>query len=108
MPEYPETVAQATSSRRMFAVHMNVPRNNPAGRQIIFEEERVVVIGANVIASLAGSVSANLVPADTFALLNPNTGAATGQTATHADLYRLLYSLYMDLAAKRDAAAPSS
>ena len=108
MPEYPETVAQATSSRRMSAAHVRVPRGNPAGRSITFEEENLIVIGAKTIAQDVGGVAGLLVPADTFPILNPNTGAATGQTATHLDLYRLLYSLYMDLAAKRDAAAPSS
>ena len=108
MPEYPETVAQSTSSRRMFAAHVTAPRGNPAGRQITFEEESVIVIGARIISQAAGSVGGALVPADTFPVLNPNTGAATGQTATHLDLYRLLYSLYMDLAAKRDAAASGS
>ena len=106
MPEYPETVASSTTSRRMFALHMQVPRNNPAGRQITFEEEQVIVIGTKVSSSVSGSVSAPLVPAEVFALLNPATGAATGQTATHADLYRMLYSLYVDLATKRDAVVP--
>lgn len=104
MPEYPETVASSTSSRRMFAAHLQVPRNNPAGRAIVFEEEQVIVIGTKTTASVSGSVGGPLVPTDTFALLNPNTGVATGATATHLDLYRLLYSLYVDLATKRDAA----
>lgn len=105
MPEYPETVASSTSSRRMFAAHLQVPRNNPTGRQITFEEEQVIVIGTRTTTSVAGNVGGPLVPTDTFALLNPNTGAATGQSATHLDLYRMLYSLYVDLATKRDAAA---
>lgn len=108
MPEYPETVAQSTSSRRMSVAHLTVPRGNPAGRVVLFEEEQVIVIGARTVVSSAGAVQGALVPAETFPVLNPSTGAATGQTATHADLYRLLYSLYMDLAAKRDAATPAT
>lgn len=37
-------------------------------------------------------------------LRNPETGELIGTTATHADLYVILYSLYMQTALARDAA----
>lgn len=43
-------------------------------------------------------------PDSKFPLLHPETGKEIG-TGTHGQLYALLYSLYFDLAAKRDAAA---
>lgn len=43
------------------------------------------------------------VPLTEFPLVNPATGEQIGM-ARHQDLYVLLYSLYLDLAAKRDAA----
>jgi hypothetical protein len=37
-------------------------------------------------------------------MLNPETGEATGATVTHAELYAILFSLYMQTAVERDGA----
>ena len=43
-------------------------------------------------------------PAVTFPLLDPSTGNPVGPTLTHGQVYATLWSLYMALAAERDAA----
>ncbi len=42
-------------------------------------------------------------PGATLALRNPETGALTGQTITHGELYAILWSLAMESAALQDA-----
>jgi hypothetical protein len=103
MPEYTETVVQATTSRRCFAVHLSLPRGG-AGRNIVFEEEEVSVVGTKITRTVSGAVGGPLVPADPFPVINPTTGVPTGANSTVGTLYGLLMSLYADLSAKRDAA----
>jgi hypothetical protein len=106
MPEYLETTAQATTSRRAFAVHIILPRNDPTERRIVYEEEEITVINGRVSKLIAGRVSAPIVASDTFAVINPITGVPTGATATVGTLYALVMSHYADLSAKRDALPP--
>ena len=40
----------------------------------------------------------------TIALVNPETGESLGTTATYGDLQIIMHSLYLQLAAERDAA----
>ena len=106
MPEYTESVVQATVSTRAFAAHISFPRGQPAGQSIVFEEERVSVVAGKATKAASGSVGGQLVLAATFPVINPSTGVPTGATATHLQLLVLLASLYGDFAAKRDAALP--
>lgn len=101
MPEYTETVVSATTSRRAFAIHISLPRGQPANRQITFEEEEVSVVGAKVTRTVSGSLSQPVVLTDTYAIINPTTGVPTGATGTVSQLVVLLMSLYADLDAKR-------
>lgn len=109
MPEYVETVVQATTSRRAFACHIQLPRANPAGRGVMFEEEEITVVGTKVTRQVSGMVSAMpLVATDDFPIVNPNTGVPTGQRQTYGQLYTTLMSAYADMSAKRDAAAAAA
>ncbi len=47
-------------------------------------------------------------PAAVLALRDPQTGALTGQTITHGELYAILWSLAMESAALQDAAAAAA
>ena len=104
MPDYRSSTEEATTHRRAFAVHLQNPYGDPAGSGILFEEEDVLVIGDRTIKITTGNVGSGFMPGETFALLDPTTGAPTGATASHLDVYVLLNSLYIDLALKRDAA----
>jgi len=71
---------------------------------INFVEEQVVNIGAEQIKRLVSNVCTSMTDQTaTFPLVNPATGLATGTTASYGEIYVLLHSLYLDLAAKRDA-----
>jgi hypothetical protein len=104
MPNYRESIGEATSWRRVHAVRFANPLNHPAGARVTFYEEDAVTVGDRSVRTPAGEVGATFDPPATFALINPATGAPTGMLMTHMDLYVALNSLYLDLALKRDAA----
>src|SRR4249920_724696 len=107
MPEYQETTAQATTSKRFAVAHFYLSRSDPNARSVAFEEQIATTINGVTTVAPAGQLTAPIAEADTFPVLNPSTNVPTGATATHLQLYQLIQSLYMDLAAKRDAAPPS-
>lgn len=82
--------------------------NNPSGGTptIRFDEERRVVLSDGAtLGTPAGAITKEFTdPATEFPLLNPATGEAVGQQLTHGFVYAALWSLYMALAAERDAA----
>lgn len=49
-----------------------------------------------------GYCSTEFNPVSTIALIDLDTGNPTGENITHAELYRILYSLYMQVALARD------
>lgn len=71
---------------------------------ITFYEE-LVITGRENVTTIVSDVStlteAMTDPAVQFDLVNPETGAVIG-SAAYQDIYVILYSLYMALAAKRD------
>jgi len=69
---------------------------------VLFNEERVVKVGDKVATSFVGNLVGNFAPTGTVPLRNPETNELTGQTVSHADIYILLYSLYMQHAEQRD------
>lgn len=68
------------------------------------EEESVLINGVERLQPV-GQTTMYFNPTDTFPLINPLNGQLLGNSASHLDLQILLYSLYMDAASKRDAAA---
>jgi hypothetical protein len=54
------------------------------------------------IKDTVGSVACAFDPAQSFAGIDPTTNQPVGRDITHGEVYALLYSLYMDLAGKRD------
>lgn len=67
-----------------------------------FQEEKAVAFGDTVLLSDRGSCGIAFDESASVPILDPQTGQPTGQTFTHADLYKMLFSLYMDTAKKRD------
>lgn len=71
-----------------------------------FQEEQVVTLPNNqVILRDLGSCQKAFSPSAVIPLLDPTTGLPTGTTVTHGELYAILYSLYIQTATERDAAA---
>lgn len=103
MPDYKQTTINGTSWQRAWRVECENPLDSQ--RQITFHEELVLNAADQTIRSIAGSVSVvfDLQNALTpFDILDPDTGAKLG-TATYAQVYRMLHSLYIHAATQRDA-----
>lgn len=101
---YRQEAAAATKWRRGSGVIIFNPLGAPAS--IFFQEEDVVQLpGSTLITKVDndGLMNQQFVAGGTFPVRNPETGELTGQTATHEQLYALLYSLYMQTALARDA-----
>lgn len=105
MPDYKQTTINGTSWQRAWRVECENPLQGQ--RKITFHEEQVLNAGNQQIRTPVGSVSVQFDLQNaltTFPLLDPDTGAQLG-TATYAQVYRMLHSLYMHSAAERDALA---
>lgn len=70
-----------------------------------FKEEKVISIDGIQNTIDVGICYKSFNPTDVINLRNPETGELIGTTATHEELYVLLYSLYLQTAEERDAAA---
>jgi hypothetical protein len=106
MADYKEVSVAGTSWRRAKLVTIT----NPMGGipMISFAEEDVIKMADGTVFTSGHSTycDARFEPEATFPIFNPVTGEATGATMTQAELYAIVYSLYMDAAAKRDNPAP--
>lgn len=103
MPDYKQTSISGTSWQRAWRVECENPLQGQ--RQITFHEEQVLNAAGQAIRTPAGSVSVQFDLQNaltTFPLLDPDTGAQLG-TATYAQVYRMLHSLYIHAATQRDA-----
>ena len=98
---YKESAVTGTSWQRSWRVEVANPLNGQP--TITFHEETAFNTGADVITKQVGSLSCAFNPTDTFAGIDPETNQSVGRNITHGEVYALLYSLYMDLANKRDA-----
>ena len=99
---YKQTDLAGTSWVRCRTVTINNPLSD-AVPIAYFQEEKVVSVGGVNLKVDVGSCAKAFDPAATIALLDPATGEPTGETATHAELYSILFSLYMQTALERDA-----
>jgi hypothetical protein len=100
MPNYKQTTVSGESWQRCYSVTMRNPLEG--AKQVVFAEETVVDVGGQQTRFPATGCFQAFDADGEFPLLDPVTGLQVG-TATHAQVYALLYSLYMDTAAKRDA-----
>lgn len=102
--DYRQTEGAATTWRRAHQIIINNQRGNQPS--IIFHEEDVVTLGDKTFSAPGMSAVMGLFdPAEVVPLINPLTGESLGATATHQDLYVLLYSVYIQQANARDVAA---
>jgi len=70
-----------------------------------FQEEAAVAFGDSTILTERDSCQLSFDPQAEIDVVDPQTGNSTGETVTHGQLYKLLFSLYMDAAKKRDLRA---
>lgn len=73
-----------------------------------FDEQVVVSLetGGSIING-SGSIGMDFDAAKMIPLIDPTTGAATGQSVSYGTVYAMLYSAYIDAATARDAAQPA-
>lgn len=79
--------------------------STPAVPTAYFQEEKVVYIDGAQSTIDVGSCIKQFIPTDIIIIKDPETGVATGAVMTHAELYTVLYSLYIQTALERDATA---
>lgn len=106
MPNYRETSVTGSQHQRARRVVIDNPLNGTP--QVNFVEETVVDVGAEKINRDAGNLYVAFDPTKQVAIIDPSTGAATGQTVTHAEVYAILHSVYLQAAGERDAAAAAA
>lgn len=104
MPNYNESTVTGTRWTRSNSVRIfNDYQSTP---QINFAEEEIVSLGdGEFLKKPKGGIGTLLTPENIiteFNLLNPETGDTIG-TGTYQQVYVLLHSLYLHLAAERDA-----
>lgn len=68
-----------------------------------FAESRVTAVAGSKSEQPIGIISSTFNPTATVPLRDPETGELTGDSTTQAQLYQLLYSLYMQIALERDS-----
>ena len=103
MADYKQATVSGTLWQRASQIIFNNPINGMPG--VEFQEEQAVTVGDQTITNKVGNLHANFDnPMGTFNLINPMDGTVIG-TAHYQDVYVMVYSLYLDLATKRDAAA---
>lgn len=101
MSNYKETNIAGTQWKRSHRVIIDNPLNGSP--RVIFMEQTVNAIqGGDTITQPAGQIEKNFDPYGVIDLINPLTGAPTGQTITQMELHVILYSLYIQLAIERD------
>jgi hypothetical protein len=107
MSNYQETTGSGTTWRRARQVLIKNPLDS-SQKPIMFFEEDVAVVGEKQFTSEGQIVSTNYDPGYVISLRDPETGQRTGNTITQALVYQALYSLYLDVAERRDNAAVES
>jgi hypothetical protein len=100
MPDYKSSVVAGSKWQRSYQVVIN--NKHQTVPSITFYEEEIVDTGFGVMSQHVSHITRDLNdPAATFDLINPLDGSVVG-SATFQDVYILLASLYLKLAADRD------
>ena len=102
MSNYRETTIAGTSWVRCSTVIIQ----NDLGETptVVFSEQTVINLdGAQQVVQPKGSLRLGFEPTALVSLVDPATNLPTGETVTHAEVYRILYSAYLQTAMARDA-----
>ena len=103
MPDYKETSVNGNQWQRCSAVSIQ----NQYGQEpiIYLQEEQITNVNGELFHKPIGGLSIRFDPASTIDLLDPATGESLGTTMTQGQIHLALWSLYMQAAHARDAAA---
>jgi len=72
-------------------------------KSIIFIEETIAILGTDTIVLKESNCIKDFDPSGVIPILDTVTNIPTGTSITHAELYTILYSLYIQTAVERDA-----
>lgn len=73
-----------------------------------FKEEQIMSIDNKIYVTGNSICAKDFEPTSLIPLLDPNTNQPTGTSVTHAELYQILYSLYIQTAMERDVVMQST
>lgn len=105
MPDYKETTIAGTVWQRCHEIIVENVRGAPPA--VHFVEERVIALdGGQEIRQNLGPLDVVYDPARLIPILDPATSQPTGEQATYAQAYQVLYSAYIAAALERDANLP--
>lgn len=102
MTDYKESEVIGKKWRRCFQLAVHNHRGNSPSIQ--FFEEDVMTVDESVLRLGEVSCSVAYDPEAMVEIYDPETLEPTGDTFTHAQLYGMLFSAYIDTAFKRDEA----
>lgn len=102
MANYKQTEVAGTAWQRACRLVLDNPTKG-AGSVLIVEETAVDLGNGSIMAQPTGNLGTEFKPGALIDIYNPLTGEKTGATITHDEYYALSYSVYMTLAAERDA-----
>lgn len=100
--DYREADVTGKAWTRAYAVHIDNPRGGMPSIQ--FAEERVAALGGEESRKHIGFVLLPFNPEGEVPLYDPETLQPTGATIPQAQIYGILFSVYMMAALARDAA----
>ena len=83
---------------------IDIGTKQPSVPTAYFQEEKVISIDGSKTLVDIGSCQKKFNPSEVINIRNPDTGELTGNTSSHGDLYKVLYSLYLQTALERDEA----
>jgi len=101
MANYKQSNISGQEYQRCYSVNISNPLD--AVKQIGFAEEKIYVFDQTTINKQVAGCGLKYDPTATFPILDPVTGNPTGKTATQAQIYQMIYSLYIQTATARDA-----
>lgn len=102
MPNYQQSDVSGVSWKRASRIVLENPINSPGG-VLIVEEVAMDLGDGTTLTNPVGNLGTVFQPGALINLYNPLTGLPTGATITHDEFYAMAYSVYMTLAAERDA-----
>lgn len=106
MADYQESQVNGTKWRRCFQLAvrntLSTDPENPSIPSIQFYEEDVMLADGKATRLLEASCSVSYDPSAVVNVYDQSTLQPTGETFTHADLYKMLFSAYLETALARD------
>lgn len=101
MSNYKETSINGSEYQRCCEIRIV----NPVGKtpSISFEEQKITVIGENLIETPVDRIMLSFDPAKVVELRDPQSGDLLNTSVTFGEIYTILYSAYIQEAIARDA-----